>query len=68
MIGCVAWSRRDRDVVFEYMQKGQKPTEAEIDAAFAKMAHDRDYRSAATSTCREFEFSDWETTKGLDTE
>ena len=35
-------------------------TEAELDARFAEMADDADYRAEAIAIAAEFELSDWE--------
>jgi hypothetical protein len=44
----------------------KKLTEAEIDAAFAEMAHDEEYLNEALRLTREFEVSDWEAYRLLD--
>jgi len=41
-------------------EKVRRLTEEEIDAAFAQMAHDLDYRRDSVLLAREFERSDWE--------
>jgi len=47
-------------VVQAIEEKVRRLTEAEVDAAFAQMAHDPDYQRASISLAREFEKSDWE--------
>src|SRR6266478_2180531 len=47
-------------VVQAIEEKLRRLTEAEIDAAFAQMAHDPDYQRASVALAREFEKSDWE--------
>jgi hypothetical protein len=47
-------------VVQAIEEKVRRLTEAEIDAAFAQMAHDTDYQSTSIALSREFENSDWE--------
>jgi hypothetical protein len=46
-------------VVQAIEEKVRRLTEAEIDAAFAQMAHDPDYRRDAVAMAREFAKSDW---------
>jgi hypothetical protein len=41
-------------------EKLRRMSEAEIDEAFAHMAHDADYRRDSVALTREFEKSDWE--------
>ena len=47
-------------VVQAIEEKMRRLSEAEIDAAFAQMAHDPDYQRNAIALAREFERSDWE--------
>jgi hypothetical protein len=47
-------------VVQAIEEKVRRLTEAEIDAAFAQMAHDTNYQSSSIALSREFEKSDWE--------
>lgn len=47
-------------VVKAIEEKVQRLTEAEIDAAFAEMAHDIDYQRSSITLAREFEGSDWQ--------
>ncbi len=47
-------------VVQAIEQKLQQLTEAEIDAAFTRMADDFDYQRDAGALAKEFEKSDWE--------
>jgi hypothetical protein len=47
-------------VVQAIEEKVRRLTEAEIDAAFAQMAHDSDYQRASIAMAREFAASDWE--------
>jgi hypothetical protein len=47
-------------VVQAIEEKVQRLTEAEIDHAFAQMAHDAEYQHAAVQLAGEFEKSDWE--------
>jgi hypothetical protein len=47
-------------VVQAIEEKVRRLTEAEIDAAFAQMAHDADYQRASVELARQFENSDWE--------
>src|SRR3981081_3631217 len=47
-------------VVQAIEEKVRRLTEAEIDAAFAQMAHDPDYQRASVALAVEFEKSDWE--------
>jgi hypothetical protein len=47
-------------VVQAIEEKVRRLTEAEIDAAFAQMAHDPDYQRESIAQAREFEKSDWE--------
>jgi hypothetical protein len=47
-------------VVQAIEEKVRRLTEAEIDAAFAEMAHDMDYQSNAIALANAFERSDWE--------
>jgi len=50
--------REEALIVAESLKK--KRSDAEIDAAFAEMAHDDEYLSEAIALAREFEVSDWE--------
>jgi hypothetical protein len=50
-------------VVQAIEEKVQRMTEAEIDAAFAHMAHDSDYQRSSIVLANEFEKSDWEAFK-----
>jgi hypothetical protein len=54
-------------VVQAIEEKVQRLTESEIDAAFAQMAHDPDYQRESVALAREFEKSDWEAFKTLET-
>ena len=47
-------------VVEAIEEKVRRLTEAEIDAAFAQMAHDADYQRNAIALASEFAKSDWE--------
>jgi hypothetical protein len=47
-------------VVQAIEEKVRRLTEAEIDAAFAQMAHDPDYQRESVALASEFEKSDWE--------
>ena len=47
-------------VVQAIEEKMKRLSEAEIDAAFAQMAHDPVYQRDATALTREFEHSDWQ--------
>src|SRR5271156_6742042 len=47
-------------VVQAIEEKVRRLTEAEIDAAFAQMAHDTAYQTSSIALSREFEKSDWE--------
>jgi hypothetical protein len=47
-------------VVQAIEEKVRRLTEAEIDAAFAEMAHDSDYQRSSISLASAFEKSDWE--------
>jgi len=47
-------------VVQAIEEKVQRLTEADLDAAFAEMAHDQDYQRSSAAMSREFEKSDWE--------
>jgi hypothetical protein len=47
-------------VVQAIEEKVRRLTEAEIDAAFAHMAHDADYQRNSVRVASEFEKSDWE--------
>lgn len=47
-------------VVQAIEEKVRRLTEAEIDAAFAQMAHDTDYQRTSISLANEFAKSDWE--------
>jgi hypothetical protein len=44
-------------------EKVRRLSEAEIDAAFTRMATDPDYQREANATAREFQSSDWEAFK-----
>jgi hypothetical protein len=44
-------------------EKLHRLSEAEIDAAFAQMAEDQDFKQESVSLAREFETSDWEAFK-----
>ena len=48
-------------VVQAIEEKVHRLTEAEIDAAFAQMAHDADYQRTSVEMAGEFAKSDWET-------
>src|SRR6266849_9723590 len=50
-------------VVQAIEEKVRRLTEAEIDAAFAQMAHDSDYQRGSIALANEFERSDWEAFK-----
>jgi L-lactate utilization protein LutC len=50
-------------VVQAIEEKVRRLTEAEIDAAFAHMAHDANYQSSSIALANEFEKSDWEALK-----
>jgi hypothetical protein len=50
-------------VVQAIEEKVRRLTEAEIDAAFAEMAHDSDYQRKSIALAGEFEKSDWEAFK-----
>src|SRR5712692_2171662 len=54
-------------VVQAIEQKLRQLTEAEIDAAFAQMADDPDYRRDAVALAKEFEKSDWEASRVTET-
>jgi hypothetical protein len=41
-------------------EKVRRLTEAEIDEAFAQMAHDSDYQRSSIALANQFEKSDWE--------
>jgi hypothetical protein len=47
-------------VVQAIEEKVRRLTEAEIDAAFAEMAHDVEYQTNAITLAKAFEKSDWE--------
>jgi hypothetical protein len=47
-------------VVQAIEEKVRRLSEAEIDAAFAQMAHDTDYQRTSIALAREFAKSDWE--------
>lgn len=47
-------------VVQAIEEKVRRLTEAEIDAAFAQMAHDTDYQRTSIALASQFEKSDWE--------
>jgi hypothetical protein len=47
-------------VVQAIEEKVRRLTEAEIDAAFAQMAHDADYQRDSIGLASEFDRSDWE--------
>jgi len=47
-------------VVQAIEEKVRRLTEAEIDAAFAQMAHDTDYERTSIALAQEFAKSDWE--------
>ena len=47
-------------VVQAIEEKVRRLTEAEIDAAFAQMAHDSDYQRSSIALANQFEKSDWE--------
>ena len=47
-------------VVQAIEEKVRRLTEAEIDAAFAQMGHDADYRQNSNALASEFAKSDWE--------
>jgi hypothetical protein len=47
-------------VVQAIEEKVRRLTEAEIDAAFAQMAHDPDYQRESVALASQFEKSDWE--------
>lgn len=47
-------------VVQAIEEKVRRLTEAEIDAAFAQMAHDPEYQRESVVQAREFEKGDWE--------
>lgn len=47
-------------VVQAIEEKVRRLTEAEIDAAFAQMANDKDYQRSSIGLAGEFEKSDWE--------
>jgi len=51
-------------VVQAIEEKLRRQSEAEIDAAFAQMAHDPDYQRDSLALAREFEKSDWEAFNG----
>src|ERR1700685_1746592 len=53
-------------VVQAIEEKVRKLTEAEIDAAFAKMADDQDYQNSSIALTEEFSRSDWEALKAGD--
>ena len=49
-------------------EKLHRLSEAEIDAAFAQMAEDRDHQEDSVKQAREFEKSDWEALKMMENE
>lgn len=54
-------------VVQAIEQRLRQLTEAEIDAAFAHMADDLDYQHDALAMAHEFEKSDWEASRAIET-
>lgn len=59
VIGRSQGSSFNEFVVQAIEEKVRRLTEAEIDAAFAQMAHDEDYQRESVVLAREFERSDW---------
>jgi hypothetical protein len=63
VIGRSQGSSFNEFVVQAIEEKVRRLTEAEIDAAFAQMAHDPEYQRESILQAREFEKSDWEAFK-----
>ncbi|HLB89508.1 MAG TPA: YlcI/YnfO family protein [Terriglobales bacterium] len=53
-------------VVQAIEEKVRRLAEAEIDAAFAQMAHDPNYQHDSIALAKEFELSDWEALRSTD--